>query len=406
MPPDRLDARATSVLATLCSLALLVGYLGTLITQTITYAADQFGASTSDQSKVLASVRVGVLFSLAIVALADRRGRRSLLLWAIVLSCVAAAAGALTGGMGALAITQSASRACSTAAIVLLAVIAAEEMPQNSRAYAIGVMTLTGGLGAGVCVWFLPLADTGPGGWRWLYVIPLVGLVPLARLARVLPESRRFTRPHAKAKLAGHGRRLALIGSALFAVALFAAPASQLQNNFLKHERSFSAAHIALFTVVTSTPAGLGVAFGGRLADTHGRRIVGAVGVLGGAVCALMAFFTHGWPMWVWALCGGLLSGAAVPALGVYGPELFPTGLRGKANGLLQTIAVAGSGVGLLLAGRLIDEWGHMGPAMTVLLLGPALVAVLLLVAYPETAHRRLEDLNPEDRVPDRPTDR
>ena len=100
--------------------------------------------------------------------------------------------------------------------------------------------------------------------------------------------------------------------------------------------------------------------------------------------------------MWVWTLGGTMLGGAAVPALGVYGPELFPTSLRGKANGILQVAAVAGSGVGLLTGvGGLVDRWGQMGAAMAVVLIGPVLVAVLLVVAYPETAHHALGGLQP-----------
>ena len=95
-----------------------------------------------------------------------------------------------------------------------------------------------------------------------------------------------------------------MVGAALFAAALFAAPASQLQNTFLKHERGFDAAHIALFTLVTSTPGGLGIAFGGRLADTRGRRLIGAIGVLGGSTLALIGFYSHGWQMWAWTLVG------------------------------------------------------------------------------------------------------
>jgi hypothetical protein len=42
---------------------------------------------------------------------------------------------------------------------------------------------------------------------------------------------------------------------------------------------------------------------------------------------------------------------------------------------------------------------------MAVLAAGPMALAVLVLVAYPETARRPLEDLNPEDRPqPDPPT--
>lgn len=401
LPSDRLDTRAATVLATISSLSVVVGYLGTIISQTITYAADQFGATTGAQGTVLASVRVGVLGALFIVALADRRGRRNLLIISIAASCVTAAFSAFATSMLTLAIAQTISRSFSTAAAILLAIVAAEEMPRSSRAYAVAVMTLAGGLGAGICVWFLPLADTGPGGWRWLYVIPVIGLYPLVRLARILPETRRFTHRTTRVGLAGHGGRLALVGTALFAAALFATPASQLSNAFLDHERGFSASRVALFTLVTSTPAAIGVAFGGRLADTTGRRLIGGIGVLGGSILVLFSFFAHGWPMWMWSLVGTVLGGAAVPAIAVYGPELFPTALRGKANGILQVAAVSGSSIGLLAVGALVDRWGRMGPAMTVMLGGPVLVAILLGVAYPETAHRTLEDVNPEDASPD-----
>ncbi|HVM03182.1 MAG TPA: hypothetical protein VM263_10980, partial [Acidimicrobiales bacterium] len=43
-PPDRLDPRAAQALAALCALSVVVGYLGTVLTQTITFAAGEFGA--------------------------------------------------------------------------------------------------------------------------------------------------------------------------------------------------------------------------------------------------------------------------------------------------------------------------------------------------------------------------
>ena len=399
LPPDRLDARSTSVLSTLVSLALIVGYLGTVITQTITFSAQEFGASAGEQSQVLASVRIGVLLSLAIVVLADRRGRRRLLLASVYLAVITCALGAASTSMSTLAAAQTLSRAFSTSALVLLAVVGAEEMPAGNRAFAVSVMTLTAGLGAGICVWFLPLADTGPGGWRWLYVIPLVSLPLIWRSAPHLPETKRFVESvkRKSAKLSGHGKRLLLLCTALFAIAVFAAPASQLQNNFLRTEQGFSAARISLFTLVTSTPAGIGIVVGGHLADAKGRRLVGAIGVVGGSLGLLAAFLSHGWLLWVLSLGGTIVGAMAVPALAVYGPELFPTSLRGKANGILQTAAVAGSSFGLLIVGWLNDRWGSLGPAMAVVVVGPFLVGGLLLVAYPETAHRELEDLNPED---------
>lgn len=396
-PPQRLDERSTRVLGVICTLSVIVGYLGTVITQTITFAADRFGSTNTEQSGTLAAVRIGVLASLVIVAAADRRGRRRLLLGSIIGSCLTAALGALSPGMVVLGLTQTASRALSTAALLLLAVLAAEEMPAGSRAFAVSVTTLTAALGAGICIWFLPIADINRDAWRVLYLLPLVGVPIVAVVGRQLPESRRFTRPHGKARLAGHGRRLALLGIVLFGAALFAAPASQLQNQFLREERHFSAARITLYTLLTATPAGIGVVVGGWLADRRGRRLVGALGASFGAVLTLFQFFGHGWWMWLWSMTGTQAAAFAVPALGVYGPELFPTGLRAKANGILQTAAVLGSSTGLLVVGYLADRTGRLGIGMAAVLVGPLLVAVLVLATFPETAHRELEDLNPED---------
>jgi hypothetical protein len=61
-------------------------------------------------------------------------------------------------------------------------------------------------------------------------------------------------------------------------------------------------------------------------------------------------------------------------------------------------LGVTGSAVGLLIVGTLSDREGGIGAAMPYVAVGPALLAVLILVAYPETAHQELEDLNPEDR--------
>jgi MFS family permease len=168
-------------------------------------------------------------------------------------------------------------------------------------------------------------------------------------------------------------------------------------NEFLRVERGFSASRIALFTVLTNTPGGIGVVIGGRLADVRGRRLVGAVGLAGGVGATVMMFLSEGWPLWAWSITGAVVGGAVIPALGVYGPELFPTSLRGKANGILAICGVVGSSIGLLAAGVLSERFGSFGPALAILSLGSLVVVVLVLTLYPETAHHSLEELNPED---------
>ena len=179
---------------------------------------------------------------------------------------------------------------------------------------------------------------------------------------------------------------------------MFFSPASSFQNDFLKDEQGFSASGISNFTLVTSTPAGLGVLLGGYLAETRGRKKVGATGLVLGAGFATLAYFSGGVALWMLTLFGVVLGGIAVPALAVYGPEMFGTHDRGRANGIIVTIGVMGSAVGLIFVGQISDRMGEIGPALAILAAGPLIVAWLVWRRYPETAGLELEEINPEDR--------
>src|SRR5262249_51533317 len=170
-------------------------------------------------------------------------------------------------------------------------------------------------------------------------------------------------------------------------------------NRYLKDVRNYSAAKIALFNGFTNTPGAIGIVAGGKLADVHGRRVVGAVALVVGTVFTVVQFSVGGWPMWVSATVAALIGGAGIPALGVYGAELFPTGNRGRAAGLISMLSLVGSSIGLVAAGWAVDRLFGYGAVMAVLAAGPLVVAALVVAFYPEAAHHGLEWLNPEDRA-------
>ena len=399
-PPDRLDARAARVLTILTILSLALGYLGTLLTQTITFAVDEFGASNSAQGDTLAAVRIGILLAVVITSAADRRGRRKALLFSALGSCVLTIACVFAPNLLVLGGLQTLSRGCASAMGILIAVTAAEEMPAGSRAYAVSLLAMCTGLGAGLALVLLPLADLGDAAWRILYAVPLLFIPAIIRVGRALPESRRFRARHDEdASLAGHGRRFWLLAASAFLASIFIAPASQFLNDFLRDEQGYSAGQISAFSLITNLPGGAGIIIAGRLADVRGRRIVGAVGMFGGVGFTLLMYLGSGASIWVWSILGAFIGAATVPALGVYGPELFPTAVRGKANAVISIVGVVGSATGLIFAGRLSERFDAFGPALALLAIGPAVLTVLILTAYPETARKELETINPEDQA-------
>ena len=406
-PPERQSARISEMVALLCALAFVVGYATSVTTQTMTFAVDEFGVSDAAQGNALAAVRIGVLMSLVLLAIADRRGRRVVLLGTVTTACFAAALGALAPNIYWLAGTQTITRGLATTASILLGVVAAEEVGPRSRAYAVSVLVMTGGAGALVAVMFLPAADIADWSWRLLFLVPLLFL-PLCRsVARVLPESRRFMAAEStdeddelrrQPEARRHFRnRLLLLAFSGFVYASFQAPTNQLLNDFLKDERGFSASNISGFRLLTSLPGILGIVIGGKLAEVHGRRAVGAIAVFIGAGTTVATYNSDGLAMWLIAIVSIVFGAATVPALGVYGPELFPTSLRGRANAVITTITVMGSATGLVLAGQLDEYYGGLGPGVAWLGIGPVIVVLLVVFLYPETAHRELEDINPED---------
>lgn len=408
-PPDLLDARAARVLSLLCVLAFFAGYMGTLLTQTNTFFKEDFGVSDGAIGTAIAVVRIGALLAVVVVAAADRRGRRLVLVGASISGCVFTVIGAFAPDLATLTAAQTVARAFTAATAVLVAVVAAEETPAGSRAYAVSVLTMTAALGAGQAVLLLWVAGLGESAWRVLFAVPVLAIWPIVRIARRLPETRRFElsdRRASEQRSQGAPRvrsrapiaRLLLLASSALLFDLFVTPASAFLNEYLRTDRGFEPWQIIAFTILTNTPGGIGIVIGGRLADARGRRVIGAIGLGAGVVFTVLMYLGTGWTIWLWSVLGAVIGAMAVPALAVYGPELFPTDARGRANGVINVARAAGSAAGAFLAGYLADRLaGGLPHAITLLAVGPVIVVGLVLFLYPETAARELEDLNPED---------
>jgi MFS family permease len=395
-PPDQIDARQALVLGLLAAASMSSAFTNTLFTQTAQFAADDFGIGDFGFSVAGAVVRTGIIVALPFAVLADRLGRRAIIRIVAWAAPIVTALGAIAPTFPLLVATQTIGRPLGLALDFLIAVAIAEEMPRNSRAYAVSVMAMASGFGAGIAVMALPLADLGPSSWRLVYLVTLIWLIVAVDISRRLPETIRYERPHAINPPIDR-RRFAALATVAASANFFVAPASFFQNRYLREVRGFDAGMISLFTLTTATPAALGLVLGGRLADVRGRRHLIAVTIPIATALIVTSFVVGGPLMWFAAFGGGFIGGIAYPAIAVYRAELFPTGNRGRAAGLLTASALLGGVAGILLVGALVDGGGRYGEVIGVVALGQVVVVAMVLAAFPETAHQELEALNPED---------
>ena len=406
---EPLTSQQKSVLWLLWLATLPSAFVNTVFTQTVAYAATEFDISTSGQGFGAAIVRWGVVIALPFALTADKFGRRKMIVALAWLAPIVTSLGALSPTFSVLVATQTIGRPLGIALSVFVIVFATEEMGNNTRAWALSVLAVASGVGAGSAVAALPLAGISQSSWRYVYLVGLAWLFVAVVLTKKLPETRRFLalsneqrkEDHAHQSAAVHAHihqdRLWLQIAVAILMNVFVAAASIFQIRYLKDVRGYSATLVAAYSILTAIPASFGLVIGGRLADKNGRKRLAVISIPVGSILIACSFALSGPIMWVSALSGGIFLGLAYPAMAVFRNELFPTAHRNLASAIITTASLIGGSAGLISAGVLLDQGVSYARVMLGFALGPVLVALLVAFKYPETAHRDLEDLNPED---------
>jgi MFS family permease len=403
-PPVPLDTPAAAAVGAICLLSLVWSYAGGtggLLTATLPYAADVYDVGDRELGIGLAIVRAGVLVALPLALLVDRRGRRRFVVTAALVHCVFAALLGLAPGFEAYVGGHLLLRCLDTALAVGLAVLLVETVPAGSRGMALSGVLLAAGAGSAIGIIVLPLADAGRGGFAGAYALGLLAIPLVLDAGRRLAESRRYLaharEPHRyRELLRGRYRgRMTAIGVAIFAGAVFAAPAVEFFNRYLDDVRDFSSLELVLFLTLTGLPAAPMVLAGGRLADVLGRKRVG-VPLLATSAACLAGFYVTPEP-WIWplALVGQAAGAAGGAALAPYASELFPTRVRSAAGTLTRVLAVGGGATGLVAAGLLSDSLG-IGASVAALAAFPVLALAVVAYGFPETARLELEQTSGE----------
>lgn len=405
--PGLFEQSQVELIAAVAFAGVVTAFCAALFGQFGDPVAKTFHASDAGLGRSLAVTRLGALVALLAATMADRVGRRRILLGAVVGACICTGLSAIAPSFLLFTATQTLVRACVNTAVVVGGIAVVEEAPEGARAFAVSMLALASGAGYAFSVVLLPIADIGPSAWRVAFGVGAVAVLLVRPIARRLEETRRFEALAARTEQRGrvaevvdraHRRRLVLLGAVGFLSNVFSAPSAQLTNRFLRDERGFSNAAIAQFKgIANGIPGLIGIVLAGRLTETRGRRPVAVVGVLLGTVLTMVFFLGHGPVLWIASSLAIIASASGALSVGTMDAELFPTEIRGTANAMLLVCYVAGSAVGLVVAGTLADRLDDLGLAIALCGIAPIIAALLLLPRLPESSGRALDDVSPSE---------
>jgi len=382
-----------------------------LINAALPQIVDELRMDPSETSYYLGAIRLGGLGTFFVLPFADKLGRRRV----FILSFVGMSVGTLLSGIAQtplqFVLAQVFARVWLLTAAALALVIVVEEFPAQQRGAGLGLLTLLGGIGYGVCAVAYSMVDLLPWGWRTLYVAGFLPIALLPFFARSLQETRRF-QDHAEdvgaTERAGeraawwqpivglartHPRRMLSIGVAAFLTAVGGIGLFQYTSEFVQKIHGWAPADYSILIIAGGTIGILGSILGGRGSDHFGRRRVGSIGLLFAPLFAA-AFFLGpaatlvvSWGFFVFCNSAGEVVIRALSA------ELFPTSHRGTSTGWMMLVQTLGWTSGLFLIGFLTDSIEDLGPSIAlvscVLVLG-----ALALLAVPETGGRELESIS------------
>ncbi|MGH7818225.1 MAG: MFS transporter, partial [Candidatus Binatia bacterium] len=183
-PTRTLTPRQRLLLFLLGAATLFEGYDRFIASLALPYIGRDLGAAEGTLGYALSAIRLGAVLSIPLGRLADRRGRRGLLLFTILAYTLATAATGLSQGVTAFVLFQLLAMVFLMTELSLSQVVIAEEFPRDFRAHGQAILGAFGALGAGTAALLFPLFQETAVGWRGLYFVGLLPLLLIAWLRR------------------------------------------------------------------------------------------------------------------------------------------------------------------------------------------------------------------------------
>src|SRR5579863_101115 len=352
-------------------------------------------------------IQAGAFIAFFAIRLADRIGRRPLLLVSLFGYAAFSGLTALSWSVWSFALFQSFSQIFAGTEYALAVIVVLEESPPESRGRAlgallvavpIGVVATAGLLGAG-------LLHT-PLGWRSFYLVGVVPALAIGIARRYLQETRAFleTRglrpkrvPVRDVLVPPWRRRVLALGTVSFLEKIPVTAGAGWWVYYAEHERHFSTGTVALELGVAFALGTSGYYACGRLIDRFGRKPVASVFLVSAFASGIALFQSSSKAAnFIFLLLAVFFGLGLGPALSALSAESFPPRIRAQASAVVGNgFANAGEITGPAVVGVLGERGGLIGSVGdTVTVLAFLLLAALPVLwrFVPETRAARLDE--------------
>ncbi|MFZ0681044.1 MFS transporter [Candidatus Binatus sp.] len=410
------DSAARERVTVLALVAMLFyqGFAVAIVSVAAPWIGTSFHLDGAGIARLFAWISLSALGALVLSRMIDRYGRRRMILWCMAAIPICSIGTAVSTKLIWFAAFQIGLYAVVGAAGSGCVVMLSEELPIARRARGQSFGGLAGAVGAGLCVFLMPIFDAYGWSWRWMFVISAAGIAMLPAMARLLPESGRWkisdasgitsrTRFYDVFQPLYRKRSITMIVCAL-AAAISTTGANAFGYYHAVSVVGMSSAGTSAMTIVAGGLGLLGFPFGAWSAERFGR--VPTVVAFGIAITAGHLWYFWGppthfaWPL-MWLSAGffwfNLCDNGGTVASNVAATELFPTPLRGTMIGWFALVGAIGAVISNAAVALLANEMGGLSIVVGALSIVGIPAAILFGIMIDETRGMSLEMAGKEE---------
>ena len=407
-------ARERVTVLALVAMLFYQGFAIAIVSVAAPWIGTSFHLDGSGIARLFAWISLSALGALALSRMIDRYGRRRMILWCMAAIPVCSIGAAVSIKLFWFAIFQIGLYAVVGAAGSGCVVMLSEELPIARRARGQSFGGLAAAMGAGLCVFLMPIFDAYGLSWRWMFVISALGVAMLPAMARLLPESGRWeisdaSGINARTRFYDVFQPLYRKRSITMIVCALAVAISTTAANAFGYYHAISVVHMSsaatsTMTIVAGGVGLLGFPLGAWTAERFGR-VPTAVGF------GIFMTAGHLWYFWgppshyafplMWLSAGffwfNLCDNGGTVAINAASTELFPTPLRGTMIGWFALVGAIGAVISNAAVAVLANKMGGLSIVVGALSIVGIPAAILFGLMIDETRGMSLEMAGKEE---------